>query len=325
MATQTLEFNAGSGLTLSCKVFALNSDTVVDTQTATEQTNDKNRYRVAFTDLPAGAYRLNAFVGAVGGFANEVYDVTLSTATFYPRSEDSTLGGKIIGTLAAGTHTAQTGDAFARLGAPAGASIAEDIANIDGGSGLTGPNTVTITVTDGTNPIEDATVRIHRTGYSETKKTNASGVVSFTVTSANWSVSISATGYASETNALTVDGDETVSYSLDAFAVSEPSAPNACVVQCFIYENASPIQNATVKARLRDINSAVNGVVLTKNTVEATTNANGYAELELLRSSAFSDGSGKYVIEVWSQSKNVWAITATIPDQDTVNLEDLLS
>jgi hypothetical protein len=135
MATQTLEFNAGSGLTLSCKVFALNSDTVVDTQTATEQTNDKNRYRVAFTDLPAGAYRLNAFVGAVGGFANEVYDVTLSTATFYPRSEDSTLGGKIIGTLAAGTHTAQTGDAFARLGAPAGASIAEDIANIDGGGG----------------------------------------------------------------------------------------------------------------------------------------------------------------------------------------------
>jgi len=87
MATQTLEFSAGTGLTLSCKLFAIGSDTVVDTQTATEKTNDKNRYSVAFTDVPAGAYRLNAFVGATGGFANEVYDLTVTTATFQPRSE----------------------------------------------------------------------------------------------------------------------------------------------------------------------------------------------------------------------------------------------
>lgn len=87
MATQTLEFSAGTGLTLSCKLFAIGSDTVVDTQTATEKTNDINRYSVSFTDVPAGAYRLNAFVGATGGFANEVYDLTLTTATFYPRSE----------------------------------------------------------------------------------------------------------------------------------------------------------------------------------------------------------------------------------------------
>lgn len=91
MATQTLEFSAGTGLTLSCKLFALGSDTVVATQTATEKTNDRNRYSVAFTDIPAGAYRLNAFVGATGGFANEVYDLTLETATFSPRSESAGL------------------------------------------------------------------------------------------------------------------------------------------------------------------------------------------------------------------------------------------
>ena len=86
MATQTLEFSAGTGLTLSCKLFVVGSDTVVDTQTATEKTNDKNRYTVQFSSL-TGAYRLNAFVGAVGGFANEVYDVTDIAATFQPRSE----------------------------------------------------------------------------------------------------------------------------------------------------------------------------------------------------------------------------------------------
>lgn len=40
----------------------------------------------------------------------------------------STILGRVIGTLAAGTHEPQSGDAFARLGAPAGASIAADIA-----------------------------------------------------------------------------------------------------------------------------------------------------------------------------------------------------
>lgn len=87
MATQTLEFSAGTGLTISCKLFAVASDTVVATATASEKTNDKNRYSVAYTDVPAGTYRLNGFVSGVGGFVNEVYDLTLSTATFQPRAE----------------------------------------------------------------------------------------------------------------------------------------------------------------------------------------------------------------------------------------------
>jgi hypothetical protein len=40
----------------------------------------------------------------------------------------ATLLTRIVGTLASGTHSPQSGDAFARLGAPAGASIAADIA-----------------------------------------------------------------------------------------------------------------------------------------------------------------------------------------------------
>lgn len=87
MATQTLEFSAGTGLTLDCKIFALGSNTIVATAIATEKTNDQNRYTVNYTDLPAGAYRLNAFVGLAPGFANEIYDLTLTTSTFYPRSE----------------------------------------------------------------------------------------------------------------------------------------------------------------------------------------------------------------------------------------------
>jgi hypothetical protein len=95
MATQTLEFNAATGLTISVKLFARGSDTVVDTQAAVEKTNDKNRYSVAFTDAPTGEMRINGFVGSVGGFANEVYDLVDATATFFPRSEVGGGGGAV--------------------------------------------------------------------------------------------------------------------------------------------------------------------------------------------------------------------------------------
>ncbi len=89
MATQTLEFNATTGLTITAKLFAIGSDTVVDSVTAMERTNDKGRYRAAFADVHAGRYRLNGFVGAVGGFANETYRLTLATSTFTPDSEQN--------------------------------------------------------------------------------------------------------------------------------------------------------------------------------------------------------------------------------------------
>ena len=62
---------------------------------------------------------------------------TLSTVA----SNVSTILGRIIGTIASGTHEPQSGDSYARLGAPAGASIAADIAAISAGTGLTAQQT----------------------------------------------------------------------------------------------------------------------------------------------------------------------------------------
>lgn len=87
--TQILEFNATSGLTLTAKLFAIESDTVVASVVAVERTNDKGRFRATFTDIPAGSYRLNAFIGAVGGFANEVYEIAAASDVYLPLSEKS--------------------------------------------------------------------------------------------------------------------------------------------------------------------------------------------------------------------------------------------
>jgi hypothetical protein len=42
----------------------------------------------------------------------------------------SALAARLVGTIAAGTHTAQSGDTYARLGAPAGATVSADIADL---------------------------------------------------------------------------------------------------------------------------------------------------------------------------------------------------
>lgn len=58
-------------------------------------------------------------------------DVLLSSRAPESGGNLATLLSRIVGTLASGTHQPQSGDSFARLGAPAGASVSADIAAID--------------------------------------------------------------------------------------------------------------------------------------------------------------------------------------------------
>jgi len=97
VATQTIEFNATTGLTITAKMFLVGSDTIAGSVSATEKTNHKSRYTAAFTDLAAGNYLLAGFVSSTGGFANEKYTITATTATFYPFSETSGTTASVIG------------------------------------------------------------------------------------------------------------------------------------------------------------------------------------------------------------------------------------
>lgn len=83
-----------------------------------------------------------------------------------------------------------------------------------GGSGLTGANLVTITVTDGTNPVPGAYVRLKAGGDVEVKRTNGSGVVTFTTDNNTWTVTIDATNLTFESTTLAVTGDTDITYEM---------------------------------------------------------------------------------------------------------------
>jgi len=57
-------------------------------------------------------------------------DYATATALATVDTVVDTVSGKVVGTLAAGTHNPQSGDSFTRLGAPVGASISADVTGV---------------------------------------------------------------------------------------------------------------------------------------------------------------------------------------------------
>jgi hypothetical protein len=82
MATQTVEFRAAPGLTLTAKLFNVGSDSVVQTASAvTEAANRKGTYAATFTDPGAAEFELIAFSGTTP-VCRWFCTLTLTTATF---------------------------------------------------------------------------------------------------------------------------------------------------------------------------------------------------------------------------------------------------
>jgi hypothetical protein len=82
MATQTVEFRAAPGLTLTARLFTAGSDTIVQTaSTVTEATNRKGTYAATFTDPGAAEFELIALSGTTP-VCRWFCSLTLTTATF---------------------------------------------------------------------------------------------------------------------------------------------------------------------------------------------------------------------------------------------------
>ena len=86
MATQTIEFGAPAGQTVTARLFAAGSDTVVATATATARTNATGVYTAAFTNLTPGLYRLIG-TNAAGTLLCQWWTLTESATATYPAYE----------------------------------------------------------------------------------------------------------------------------------------------------------------------------------------------------------------------------------------------
>ena len=112
MATQTVEFSAPPEQTITAKLFAAGSDTVVQTASGVaEATNRAGVYSATFTDAAAGVYRLIATDAGGTPLAQWWVDLTLTTATFQSYEVPVSVMQSGLSTFDAGSDTVTVGSA----------------------------------------------------------------------------------------------------------------------------------------------------------------------------------------------------------------------
>jgi hypothetical protein len=155
-------------------------------------------------------------------------------------------------------------------------NLDEQIAGIEGGVGTgTGPNAVTITVNDGTDPIESAIVSMSKGAEKYAGSTNASGVIAFSLDDGTWTVAINRGGlYSFTPTTLVVTGTATATYSMTQETIS---ASDVDKVSCYLYvldEDGEAVKDAIVEMQFVSYSGGT-GIAHYTNLVTATSTATG--------------------------------------------------
>lgn len=222
MTTQTAVLAAQSGLSLTAKLFTLAApDTTAFTaDSVTERTNAKGQYVASFGEVSviSGDHTLILFSGtrpvAIGyrtfaGTDGETATETATLAELDPASLRTALG------MSAADLDSQLDAILAAASAGAG----------------TGARTVTITVNDGTTVLQNAVVRFTEGSNTFRALTNASGVATFNLDDATYTVAVTKSGYTYAGTTMVVNGTETATYSMTATNVTSPTNPDLSAIE----------------------------------------------------------------------------------------------
>jgi hypothetical protein len=155
---------------------------------------------------------------------------------------------------------------------------AETVATAGGGAESgSGARTVSITVDDGANPLENATVRLSEGANTYLANTDAAGLAVFNVDDATYLVAVTKPGYSYSGGTLVVDDDELLSVSMDATSITPPPDPAFATLAIRVWGTDGNVAvGVDVQARVIDppigTGELFNDAIVTK-----TTGGDGYA------------------------------------------------
>jgi hypothetical protein len=143
-----------------------------------------------------------------------------------------------------------------------------DVLSIDHGVGpwgsgeSAGARTVVLTVTDGTDPLESARVRVTKGATTFVATTNVGGTVTFNLDDGTWTVAITLFGYSFAGTNLIVNGDEAETYAM-GIVVIPPSGAGRLTGFLYTYdENGEEEANVPVTLEAIKIPATVTGIAL---------------------------------------------------------------
>lgn len=205
-------------------------------------------------------------------------------------------------TIAAGDIAEDAIDAAA-IKADAVAKIA---AAMDGGSG-SGARTLSIVVTDGTDPLEDARVRLRKGAGTVIAQTDADGICTLNVDDGTWTLACTLAGY--QYDSATLDGEEiddrsfvvaadhTLAIVLDAVAL--PASEPGYISGYYYCEEAGVGAKEGVVVYLRLTSGPDDGMAYDTAERTATSDAGGYAMFaNLVPGASYIARRGRYATGV---------------------------
>lgn len=176
-----------------------------------------------------------------------------------------------------------------------------------GGAG-TGARTVTITVNDGTTVLQNAVVRFTEGSNTFRALTNASGVATFNLDDATYTVAVTKSGYTFAGTTMVVNGTETATYSMTATNVTSPTNPDLSAIEVLcLDEDFEAVAGVEVNFRMAAIASGDQNRAHPGAKKTITSNVSGIARFE---------GPQGATIEWKRGTGQVW--TAVTLDNDSV-------
>lgn len=163
-----------------------------------------------------------------------------------------------------------------------------------GGTG-TGARSVTVTIDDGTDPVEGAVVRLTEGVNSYTVTTNASGIASFgSMQDATYTVNVSKAGYSFSTTTLAVAADVTPTYSMTALSVTAPPTPGTATGVMTTLSHLGVVEEGVVISVRIEAGPGTAGYALDDKVWTDTSTAAGLVEFPgLVRGATYQVWRGK--------------------------------
>jgi hypothetical protein len=228
-----------------------------------------------------------------------------------------------------GTYTSGIGD----IDILAAASVnPRELENADvktstlGGAG-TGPFAITITVTDGTDPLQNVTAALYDgSTLAGRLVTDVNGNATFALAAGTYTVNLYKGGYTFASTTRTVTGNQagTLVDDLEMTAsgsITPPANPDLCTLFGFILlASGEPAIAAKVEATLvTNRPGEASGSIIATQAITTLTDSNGEFQMDLVRNDAI-DATSTYKIKCLPAGIELANISLTTPTQDLADL-----
>lgn len=193
-----------------------------------------NLYKVGIATASISSY--TGKIAICGSYTGGTIEGVIDHVSAYNPAYDPlrpTTAGRTIDVDAGGAVELDSSSLRSALGMSAAdldAQLDAILAAASAGAG-TGARTVTITVNDGTTALQNAVVRLTEGSNTFRALTNASGVATFNLDDATYTVAVTKSGYTYAGTTLVVDGTETATYSMTAVSVTPPTNPDLSAIE----------------------------------------------------------------------------------------------